>query len=133
MAPTNVRNPRLAGGAKEWVTPKGGTREFPLTLDLQFKIQSPRAAAAGAGRTVLMGSREIVFRTDRTILTGTRLELAIAWPALLADDIGLKLIVVGWVADAQGDFITVSINKYEFRTRALAGGRHALGDLAARS
>lgn len=106
------------GPAAEGKPERRGAGQYPLSLGVQFVIDSPRPAAGGTGRTVLMSSREIVFTTNRTLRPGTKLQLAIAWPAMLADNVGLQLMVRGRVLHAENECITMSIAKYEFRTRS---------------
>jgi hypothetical protein len=67
-----------------------------------------------------MGSKEVVFSSGQTLPPGTGLELAIAWPARLGNDVDLQLIIYGCVVDAKEGAITASIDKYQFRTRAVA-------------
>jgi hypothetical protein len=113
------------------VTQEGVSKPLPLALDLQFTIQARRTFIIGTGRTVLMSSKEIVFRSDRAIPLATNLKLAISWPVKLENHVGLQLTVDGFVTRAQGDFITVSIGRYQFRTRSHAKERPASTQTAA--
>lgn len=102
--------------------------QFPLELQVQFKIGFEDSHVIGTGQTLLMSSREIVFRTDHRIEPETYVELVIAWPVLLEDGVGLRLIVQGRVLAAGNGTITVSTSRYQFRTRSVAREPHAWND-----
>lgn len=111
--------------------PTSATKTFPLTLDLEFRTLCGRGAAMGTGRTVWMGSREILFKADRPIAPQTRVELSVEWPVLLLNQVGLRLIIDGLVSRAEGDSITVSICKHQFRTRPLSKERQVSTNILA--
>lgn len=108
--------------------PKQGSKRFPLSLQLQFKIAYERDPVVGTGHTLLMSSEEIVFRADRMIRPDANLELAIAWPVLLEDRVGLRLIVQGRILSTRGAIITVATSRYQFRTRSIVRESYAWND-----
>lgn len=100
---------------------KPAARDFPLTLDMHYHVISGLAGEIkGAGRTLWISSREIIFECERILPAGTELELVISWPALLEDRIGLQLWVSGCVLHTLSNGVTAVIRKYQFRTRALS-------------
>ncbi|HUK15004.1 MAG TPA: hypothetical protein VLW65_01260 [Bryobacteraceae bacterium] len=108
--------------------PKPAARDFPLALEMQYHVVGgPERETRGAGRTLWMSSREVIFETERTLPAGTELEILVSWPALLEDRIGLQLWIRGFVLHTLSHGMTAGILKYQFRTRALvrAEGAHA--------
>lgn len=94
---------------------------YPVKLDVRYKIQSRALGvlATGSGQTSLIGSHRIIFTGDQPIPKGARVEVSVAWPALLENRVKLQLILQGRIAAADGARTTVAISRYEFRTRAL--------------
>jgi hypothetical protein len=71
--------------------------------------------------TIDMGSKRLVFRTDQTVPTGKRLDMAISWPAQLDQKCALKLIASGRIERADSGVVAVSIERFEFRTLGMNG------------
>lgn len=94
-------------------------RQYRLCHDLRFKlVKSRQSADAGEGRTVSIGSREVVFEASWQLPMGALIELSIAWPALLNGGCPMQLIVLGRIIDAENGLVKCAVLKYEFRTRA---------------
>lgn len=89
---------------------------YPVRMELRFKTYD-RVPCVGAGAAEQMSSRELVFRSDQPLKRGTKLELSLAWPALLDQHVLLQLVVSGEVVWSQGSILGVAIWKYHFRTR----------------
>jgi hypothetical protein len=68
-----------------------------------------------------MSSKGLLFRTDKPLMSGKRLEMAISWPAQLDNHLALKLIARGKIVRAEPGLVAVSIEQYEFRTLGAAG------------
>lgn len=95
---------------------------FPLEREMRFKMLSKRLAdEAGSGMTVNMSSGGILFQTDKTLIPGKRVEMAISWPAQLDNRCALKLIARGRVVRSEGGMTAVEIQQYEFRTLGAHG------------
>jgi len=96
-----------------------GQKRFRIEQDLTFRIISRKADArdGGAGRTVDISSRGLLFRTGQPLQSGQRLEMSVNWPALLSGTCPLKFVATGRVLRADGGFAAVTIEQYEFRTR----------------
>ena len=94
---------------------------FPIERELRFRMMSKRNEIVGSGRTINMSSKGLLFKTDRTLMAGKRLEMAISWPAQLDNRCALKLIVRGKIVRAEPGMIAVSIEQYEFRTLGANG------------
>jgi c-di-GMP-binding flagellar brake protein YcgR len=99
------------------------TDRFPLSCELVYRMSGKRLAhEQGSGTTIDMSSGGILFRCDRQLLPGKRIEMAISWPAQLDNRCGLKLIARGRVVRTDGMQAAVAIQQYEFRTM----GKHGL-------
>jgi hypothetical protein len=94
---------------------------FPIERELRFRMMSKRNEIVGSGRTVNMSSKGLLFRTDKALMSGKRLEMAISWPAQLDNRCALKLIARGKIVRAEPGLVAVSIEQYEFRTLGTAG------------
>ena len=93
-----------------------GAIQYPITLELRYKTGG-RAPRVGMGQTSGMSASEVVFTADQPIDVGAKLEISIAWPALLNDRVALQLVVVGDVVGRRDSLTTLRIRKYHFRTR----------------
>jgi hypothetical protein len=88
---------------------------FPIERELRFRIVNKRDETVGSGKTIDIGSKRILFRTDQTLASGNRVQMAISWPAQLDRKCSLKLIASGRVVRAEPGVVAVSIERYEFR------------------
>lgn len=95
---------------------------FPMEREIRFKMLSKRLGDdSGAGTTVNMSSGGIFFQTDKPLIPGKRLEMAISWPAQLDNRCALKLIARGRVIRYDAGCAAVEIQQYEFRTVGIHG------------
>ena len=76
------------------------------------------AETAGAGRTVNISSSGVLFRTERPLAPGSRLEIDIDWPARLNDKCALKLVARGRVVRSRDGLAAIEIVQHEFRTKS---------------
>ncbi len=75
----------------------------------------------GLGTTLNMSSSGVLFTTDRALLPGKRVEMAISWPAQLDNRMSLKLVARGRVVRCEAGTAAVEIQQYEFRTIGTQG------------
>ena len=95
---------------------------FPIQRELKFKVISKKnGEEAGTGTTLNISSRGVLFTTDRMLLPGKKLEMAISWPAQLNNKCGLKLVARGRVVRCEDGKAAVEIQQYEFRTVGMNG------------
>ena len=95
---------------------------FPIERELRFKLLSKRLGEeAGSGTTVNMSSSGVLFATDKTLLPGKRLEMAISWPAQLDNRCALKFVARGRIVRSEAGKTAVEIDQYEFRTVGIHG------------
>ena len=75
----------------------------------------------GAGETVQMSSKAIVFRPSRLITPrATELSVSVAWPITLEDGTALQVVFTGRPCWDRGVFAGIEIDRYQFRTRRSA-------------
>jgi hypothetical protein len=60
----------------------------------------------------------MLIESETEPITSGKLELSIAWPVALEGGIQLQLFVTGNVLRQDGNVAAVSLDRYEFRTRA---------------
>lgn len=95
---------------------------FPIIRDLKYKVVSGRGVPeSGAGHTVDVSSRGVLFTAQSPLAPGKRVELAISWPAQLDGKCALKLVARGRIVRCCGKQVAVEIDKYEFRTQSSRG------------
>jgi hypothetical protein len=103
-----------------------GTSRYPLCEEVQYKVLHRAAAkTVGAGKTLNIGSRGILFTTEEQLPLGRTVELSVNWPARLGGTCPLKFVAVGRIVRSETDRAAVRIERYEFRTRgtlAMAAG-----------
>jgi hypothetical protein len=98
-------------------------RRYPIATELEYRIIGREGLAyRGAGRTINLSTRGILFQSEQALTPGMRIELTIAWPARLNDAVDLNLCVSGRVARTDGKSHVVRIREHEFCVR----GRYRL-------
>jgi hypothetical protein len=107
-----VRLPKSPGDERR-VCPR-----YPIGLDLRYTVHTGRKQfETGNGRTVNLSRSGLRFTTDRPLLCGLKIDLAISWPLLLDGVVQLQLVASGRVVWAQGNEVAVQIERHEFKTR----------------
>ena len=92
---------------------------FPIEREVRYRVLSKRAGdEAGDGKTINISSAGVLFTTERMLLPGRRLELAISWPAQLNNKCALKLVARGRIVRFEEGRAAMEIQQYEFRTQA---------------
>lgn len=92
---------------------------FPIEREVRFKIIGKRnAEEGGAGKTINMSSNGVLFTTDKFLIPGRRVEVAISWPAQLNATVPLKLVARGRIVRSEQGKAAIEIQQYEFRTQS---------------
>ena len=95
---------------------------FPIERELRFKMLSKRLGdEAGSGTTLNMSSGGVLFNSDKALIPGKRVEMAISWPAQLDEKCALKLVARGRIVRSEGGRTAVEIQQYEFKTLGAHG------------
>ncbi|MGJ5816973.1 PilZ domain-containing protein [Paludibaculum fermentans] len=107
---------------KRGKTDRRASDRFPIERELRFKLISKRLGdEAGAGVTVNLSSGGVLFQTEKPLIPGKRLEMAISWPAQLDNKCALKLVARGRIVRCEKGMAAVEIQQYEFRTVGVHG------------
>jgi PilZ domain-containing protein len=98
-----------------------GADRFPIEREIRYKVLTRKnGEEAGQGKTVNMSSNGVLFTTERILMPGRRLEIAISWPAQLNSKVALKLVARGRIVRFDQGRAAIEIQQYEFRTAASA-------------
>ena len=90
---------------------------FPIERELRYRILGKRGSAEeGIGKTINISSNGVLFTTDKILVPGKRIEVAISWPAQLDNRCLLKLVARGKISRLEQGRAAVEILQYEFRT-----------------
>jgi len=93
------------------------TSRFPIVREIRYRVATKdNLFEAGVGSTINISSNGVLFTTDRPLLPGRRLELAISWPAELNRNTALKLVARGRVVRVEHGRAAAEIQNFEFRT-----------------
>ena len=99
------------------------SNRFPIERDVRYKIFGSRQkiVQVGLGKSLNMSSSGVLFTTESRLREGEGVELAVSWPALLNNELPLKLVARGRLVRSDGTRAAMCIEKYEFRTRGSNG------------
>ena len=91
---------------------------FPLSTELRFHVirRGQGRLIEGTGQAANMSSKGLAFRTGTVLDRGTRLQISLAWPALLDNRCMLRLQVEGTVIRTDGELVVIAIDSHDFRT-----------------
>ena len=93
------------------------TSRFPIVREIRYRVATrENLFDAGVGNTVNISSNGVLFTTDKPLLPGNRVELAISWPAELNRSTALKLVAKGRVVRVEEGRAAAEIQNFEFRT-----------------
>jgi c-di-GMP-binding flagellar brake protein YcgR len=96
---------------------------FPIVREIRYRVASrENLLESGAGATVNISSGGVLFTTEKPLVPGRRIEVAISWPAELNRNTALKLVARGRVVRVEDDKAAAEIHNFEFRTAGLTGG-----------
>ena len=102
-----------------------GNDRFPIESELRYRLLDARAPESGLGRTLNMSSSGVLFTSESALPIGRKVELSVDWPAELNENCGLKLVAQGKIVRSSTECAAITIDKYDFRTRATARVRTA--------
>jgi hypothetical protein len=93
-------------------------QRFPIECELRYRLlDARRHLPQQSGKTLNISSRGVLFETSCDLPVGKRVELSIAWPALLNEKCRLKMVAVGRVVRVENGKAAALIQKHEFRTQ----------------
>src|SRR5262245_6795386 len=96
-------------------------RRYDVPLTLRWKvIWRGKVKDSGTGATINLSSGGILFQAEKPLPVGRKVELTIAWPALIDNFPPVQVVVSGVVVRADGNHNAVQMTRHEFRTVAAA-------------
>lgn len=94
-------------------------KRFLIDRPVRFRfLYGASLGQVATGRAIDASSNGISIETDRELRVGDPLELLIDWPAQLDGEVPLQLVTAGCVVRVTGNRAAISIERYEFRTKA---------------
>ena len=98
------------------------SNRFAIEREIRYRVVNKKGQQEGGlGKTVNMSSTGILFSTERPIVPGRTLEIAVSWPAQLNNSCALKFCARGRVVRADNGMAAIHIQHYEFRTLGSQG------------
>ena len=93
------------------------TSRFPIIREIRYRVSTrDNLFEAGVGSTVNISSSGVLFSTEKPLLPGRRVEVAISWPAELNRNTALKLVARGRVVRTEDGHAAAELQNFEFRT-----------------
>ena len=89
-------------------------------MALAVRCESADSSEVFDGNTCDLSSAGVRFRAAKTFLPGTKLQLYIRWPFVLADGCRLQLAIKGRVLRSDRSGIVITAIRHEFRTSGTA-------------
>ena len=104
---------------------------FPIVREVRYRVSTrDNVFETGVGNTVNISSSGVLFTTERGLVPGRRIEMAISWPVELNRNTALKLVARGRVIRASDGQAAAEFQHVEFKT---LGNGLGLGPAAAGS
>jgi len=93
---------------------------FEITRPLRYRVlRGAFLDRVATGRALDASSNGVLFESETELKIGDPLELQIDWPLSLDDRVPLQLVTAGCVVRVEGNRCAVTVERYEFRTRAM--------------
>lgn len=98
-------------------------RRYPIAVNLEYRVvRGSEVTCTGNGRTINLSTGGVLFEAAQALPEGCDIEVLVAWPALLDNEIALNLCIAGRVAWSSGFRSAVRVVNHEFCLR----GRYRL-------
>ena len=92
---------------------------YPVVVEVEYVVlRGDEAVKTARGWTVDISSSGVLFEADDALTEGIRIELSLAWPSRLNNDVGLELCVRGRVVRRDNNRSAVRIDRHVFRKRS---------------
>jgi hypothetical protein len=104
------------------------TSRFPIEREIRYRVSTrDNLFETGVGNTLNISSSGVLFSTDKPVLPGRRVEVAISWPAELNRNTALKLVARGRIVRVGDGFAAAELQNFEFRTMGAGLGSSVAG------
>lgn len=98
-------------------------QRYDIECELRWRLlDRRRLTPEHTGKTINISGKGVLFETEGELRVGKKIELSIAWPALLNGKCRLKLITVGRLVRVTNGRAAALIDRYEFRTAGEISG-----------
>lgn len=98
-------------------------RRYPLELDLEFRVMDDDdVVSSGDGKTENISSGGVLFRAGAQVRSGSHIELAVRWPAVLGNAPFLELRIFGRMVRNNSQGVALRMSRYHFEKLADARG-----------
>ena len=122
MADTVMTIPRRVDTPDNTSTERRRSSRFPIEREIRYKTLNQRTELlAGSGKTLNISSSGVLFTSEHDLPIGTRVEIAISWPAQLNEKCLLNLVARGRITRHSKGQLALQIQQYEFRTQSRPG------------
>ena len=99
------------------ITERRRARRFPLRREARYTILEPHKRNSPVStETVDMSSGGMCLRCTDAPLPGSRMDVAVSWPAALENGCRLKLVARARVVWRSDQAVGLMIERHEFRT-----------------
>ncbi|HXJ40466.1 MAG TPA: response regulator [Bryobacteraceae bacterium] len=91
---------------------------FPCRLAVTYQtLEHPILAGQGTSETLNISSKGLLFTSNERFEAGQLVQVSLDWPAMLENQVPLKLVAEGRIVRNANGQTAMTIDKYEFRTR----------------
>lgn len=91
---------------------------FPCRLAVSYQtLEHPILSGQGISETLNISSKGLLFTSNEKFEAGQLVQVSLDWPALLENQVPLKLVAEGRIVRNSDGQTAMTIDKYEFRTR----------------
>ena len=91
---------------------------YEIHRPLEYKIRGATGPVVGAGRTLNISRRGVLFHAEEDLKVGRRIELVVRMGAALGKGPDVNLIVQGVTVRCMKGNVAVAIKKYKLRAAA---------------
>ncbi len=93
-----------------------------MQQEARFRIlESRKHTPQCTAKAVEMSSKGIVLECDRVLPVGSKVEIAVNWPAQLNEKCRLKFVAIAKVLRSENNRTALVIERHEFRTQGSGG------------
>lgn len=93
---------------------------FPCRLAVSYQtLEQPIFSGQGTSETLNISSKGLLFTSNEKFEAGQLVQVSLDWPALLENQVPLKLVAEGRIVRNARGQTAMTIDKYEFRTRRI--------------
>ncbi len=88
---------------------------FDIQKPVEYRVQAPGGELTGAGRTINISRRGVLFETPDDINVGRKIELLVDMGDAVGSGSGIRLRLHGITVRAEEGSVAVSIKKYRLK------------------